>query len=459
MKKLALASLLFVVGCTTPHDYTDPLDPSGVTLVQLEQHAQDVATHYQAYNQVYGVIWQSRYTDPSLPTPDRYGSGGDSCLFTGFKIAADVYRYRVTGKLEDLEKVKQSLQGLYILTHITGKRGVLARCAFPVSDGAKWNYPDGWQDDVDKQFGGIAPTPVANPFTPGVNFPEMFYYTRATKDQMTGVVLGTAVAWELLKAVNPADAPLVDKCREVTAQIVSDVYAQLDEYNFLIRDQKGENDTSADKVDGLLKAALLSVYKEVLAVTDPPAAGPIKDEFYTLLGSVLPEPGDYFAIFSSYTQYFAWNLRYSRALTIFLTNDDPSVKSKVGAWCNDFLWPHVKNHQSAWFIYINNVVSPGSGELAAGNLSVRSLSLRPIKGRNSPLAGDSRKPNVFEVLFTDISKFVLPPHLRKDTDYWTWQKEPWDTGSGSPNDVSKQDPTGLDYLMVYWMGRYYGFLN
>jgi hypothetical protein len=458
VRKLFIFSILLIVGCSSPNSYKDTQDPSAVTLDQLSKHAVAVAEHYQLYSQVEGVLWQTRRSDDNLPTPDLYGPGADSALFGGFKVASDVFRYMVTGAIGDLHKVQQSLSGIYILTHITGTPGVIARCAFPVGQEDKWSYPSKWKSRIDEGFTSIGGA-LQDPFDDAHTITPMIYYTRGTKDQLTGLLLGVTVVWELLESVEDGHAALVTRCRAVAAQIVYDIYEHLKTYDFYIRDERGKNDTNADHVAGFMKLQLLAIYKETVGAIEPQKVKEIRDAFYELLPGVLPEIGDYFHIFNNYQQYFAWNLRYAGALTVFLTNEDVAVRKRLKAWCNSFLWPYIKDHQNTWFIYANNVIDPEKGRLNDALLALKSLYLRPIRGVNSAAAGNVSKPSLLQVLFSDLSPFVVPPHLRKMTDYFTWQKEPWDTGEGDvPNQLTNQDPVGLDYLLVYWMGRYYGFI-
>ena len=156
MKKLFLiSSLLFLVSCASPHVYDDPLNPDDVSINELEDRAILLENHYQKYAQVEGVIWQPNRSDLSLEHPDSYGSGGDSAIFGGYKLAADVFRYAAIGKTENLNKALQSLRGVYILTHIAGP-GIIARCAFPADQPEKWGFPAFWQHRIDKGFVGTS---------------------------------------------------------------------------------------------------------------------------------------------------------------------------------------------------------------------------------------------------------------------------------------------------------------
>jgi hypothetical protein len=50
-------------------------------------------------------------------------------------------------------------------------------------------------------------------------------------------------------------------------------------------------------------------------------------------------------------------------------------------------------------------------------------------------------------------------HLRKPTEYFIWQKDPFGTGDGKVDTEGLNEATGLDYLLPYWMGRHYGFID
>jgi hypothetical protein len=63
------------------------------------------------------------------------------------------------------------------------------------------------------------------------------------------------------------------------------------------------------------------------------------------------------------------------------------------------------------------------------------------------------------LLYGDVSDFVVPVHLREPTGYFIWQKDPFETGEGTPNTEGLNEGIGLDFILPYWMGRYYGFIS
>lgn len=460
MKKLLLVLSLCVVGCTTPHNYKDPIDPSHVSEAALDYHATYVEQHYQTYNQVDGIAWQRFRTDPALAEPDRYGSGGDSCIFTGHKLAIDVLRYHCTGNDADLDKVAQSLRGLYILTHITGTPGVICRNAFPAHRASEWGYPETW-GGRDQRFVHTSPANIADPFKGGT-FPPMTYYTRATKDQVSGLIYGLSVAWRYLAVpghiLNRVQDQRIQDLRMLVARISEDVYNHLRLHDWKIRDENGANDTSADSVSGLIKTMVVSLYRRTAALTAPHRVPRIHTIYVNGFGSAFNSPSNWFHRFSNYQQYYAWNLRYLRAYSIYILeagpNQDDDLIEIIRDYVDNQLWYFTKGHYNSKFIYMRDVITGKRDRLDQAKLALQSLSLRPLRSQDSPLAGDERKPSLLQVLAGDWDRFVILPHLRKSTSFSTWQKEPWDPGY--PNQRGIEETTGICYLTAYWLRRFYG---
>ena len=474
IKRCLVLLLLLLAGCQTCRtpvyvrqpDTNDPwntnylLDasPGTVTMAEVHSHATTLTGHYWTYSQVDGVLWPAWRTDASKTNPDRYIGGGDSGLYTGQALAAFCFDYGTTKSGASLNRVKETLRGLYILTHATGTPGIVARNAFPADQAAKFGYPDEWGHRIEGGFAAIGPA-IPDPFG-GAAIPPHGYYTRGTKDQLTGMVLGLAAVWSVL---DPADVPPphaaeAAQLRALAKQIADALHAQLLLHNWRIRDQNGRNDTSADHVDQLLRAAFLSLVYNMgnTAVEDQ-----YKD---TLDGFIdLSNTLAYADRFSNFSQYYAHNLRVSRALTIWLLEGAGSDEGKAMAtYVERNVWRFTNGHKSAWFAYVRRALTPSDSAAAAeGLLSLKSLSLKPIRMWASPLHGQEQKPNIVESLVCH-RRFILDPHLRKPEDYSTWQKEPWDTGPGAPgggwDKEGLGDASGLDFLLPYWLARFVGAL-
>lgn len=440
-------------------------DPSAVTSAQLLAKVEEAGVRAVTYHVADGIYWQAIRSESSSP-PDLYGSGGDSLLFTGNYLAACSYRYGITRKSADLDKTVDALRGLYILTHASGTPGSLMRCAFQTATPEKFRYPDRWQRRTARGFVYDGPSDLDDPFNPGQKLPQMTFYSRVTRDQISGLVYGLSVFWEVVNTDDVALAPdrdKIDRSREILAQIVHNVYSKLRADDWDIRDQTGRNDTNSDHVGSdLLKLSLLSLYRKTIDV--PHRADRIDGKYKSLLDTIKVLgffPSDPFNRASNAQQYYAWNLRFTRAASVWLTADHGD-KQMIADYIHEWMFKAVKTHKNAWFSFIHAVASNDQAAADDAVLSLKSWSLRPVAGWPSPVAdgwGDRsfEVPNIVDILLGAADDRVLWPHLRKPTSYWTWQKGPWDAGRTAPN--AGYDSGTLDLMLPYWMARYHGLIT
>jgi hypothetical protein len=166
-------------------------------------------------------------------------------------------------------------------------------------------------------------------------------------------------------------------------------------------------------------------------------------------------------ISNNFSQYYAHNLRMCRGFSIWLLEIDPVRK----AACRDFIvkdvWEYTKRHQNAWFASIVTAVDPTNGRAKSVlRYGLQSLSLKPLRAWGSPYGSPvnkERAPNLAEVLHGCDYKWIVAPHLRKPTNYMTWQKRPWDVGSAQDKE-GRGERTGLGFLAPYWVGKSFGGL-
>lgn len=434
-------------------------DPAAVTSTQLLARAVELQDRMERFHLANGIVFQGYYHSPDDVDPVVYGSGGDSLLFSGYYLASCVYRWRVTNDPADRQKVTDALRGLYILTHVTGKPGVLCRSAFPLARAAEWQYPAVWQHRIDNGFvHEVGPWP--DPFNPGQQFEPMAYYTRATRDQLTGLLYGLAVYWKEMPS-GPE--------RLLAAQIVSDVYRHLEANDFKIVDEHGRNDTSADDVDALLMLQLLAVYRATVSHT-----GPIEEQvkvsraFDEALDDLLDRGfywsdlanrfnNVYYVFGIKVSSYYAWNLRFARVFSVYLLLDNEHDKYRLTRYLEDWIYCHVAEHKNAFFDATFEIMRGQDGRHRA-LLALKSQSLRPTRGWSSPVArgmpDEADSPSQLARFLGLADDDVLWPHLREPTTYWTWQQDPWRNGVSEPHGA--EDNMGLDFLLPYWLGRYYG---
>lgn len=484
MKRLvALLCLVFaIVGCSSvapPNPKTEYLlkaDPSAITSTQLLEHAVKCEDHFVKFHKSEGMLWQGFYTDPKLDEPDCYGSGGDTLLFTGFYLAASSFRYSVTKNPADLDKVVDTVRGLYALTHVLGVPGNMARCALPLSNAKKFLYPEAWggrigtPDDIGFVYTGV--TTLPDPFDNTKNYPQFVYYTRVSRDQLSGLSFGLGTFWSVLDPAKDqalAGNAKLAKAREVVGDIVNDVWTRLANNDFLIRDHTNRNDT-ADDVDGLLRLQLHSVYRRMVAERYPDWALKVNadyDEAFDSYFGFFGDPSNWFNVFSNLSQYYAWNLRFSRAYVVHLLDENPEHQKTVAEFTRSSLFSHVDDHQNPHFTFIyDSMRKDDPVRLDDALFSLKAQSIRPFRSYDSPIALEGSPPQGFWKwpyrIVTGIPHMLgftkaVPAHLRESTTYFQWQDDPWDTGY--VGNTGQEENAGLDFLLPYWMGRYYGFIK
>jgi hypothetical protein len=448
--------------------YLLDLDPEAVSDSDLYERAVMLEDNYQAYHCVNGIIWEARHAEATDEQPTQYGNGGDSAIFTGFYLAGAVYRFLTTGQTRDLDAVFEAARGLHILTHVSGTPGVIARCAFPAVQAAQWRYPDAWQERIDGGHVYESPADIPDIGNPSAYYPPMIYYTRATRDQLTGILYGIGVALVKLDPDNYSTetAPAVQKVRDILQDVIRAVFGRLESTGFVIKDHEGTTGSTAVLVSGLLKVQLLAVYRAALEQREGVDGKEYKriDQLYkrAFAKAFCLNDGNASSLFnrrSLLDDYYAFNLRFARSFTIHLLEGDSRRRATVVDYMEKHVWRYVQNHRNTHFIFLYAAASGDLSRLEDAKRSLRELSLRPLRNWSSPLLGIDCYPPRPVLLYGDVSAYVVPVHLRKPTVYFIWQKDPFETGEGAVNTEGLTEATGLDFILPYWMGRHYGFID
>ena len=439
-------------------------DPDAVTLQGLKDRADWIEDNYQAFHSVNGIIWKGVFADAAHEHPSLYGTGGDSALFTGFYLAAAVYRFLVTRDDADLDTVFGTVRGLHILTHASGVPGVIARCAFPADRPGQWRYPDAWRSRIETGLVYESPDDVADMENPANCYPAFVFYTRATRDQLTGILFGLGVALALLDPEDYAGTGHQFSCvtliRDAVRRIACALWNRLEQKCFIIMDHRNRTGSTAVLVDGLLKVQLLAVYRAALGGEECARI----EELYLqeFRAAFFLNDGNVDALFnrSSLTgSYYAYNLRLARSFTVSLLESDGGRRATAARYMTKHVWRYVGDHRNSHFNMLYAAASRDETGLEDALRGLKELSLRPLRSFSSPLFGLDCYPPPLVLLYGDVSGYVVPVHLRKPTGYFIWQKDPFATGDGEPDPVGSKEATGLDFLLPYWMGRFYGFVD
>ena len=487
-------------------------DPSTVGDEQLLEHARHIQRQLRRDHLSWGIVYTAEFLQPEDPRPRGLGNGGDAALFTGFSLAAAVYRFRVEPTREHLDAVLRALQGLHILTHISGTPGVLARAAFPATEKARFGFPAKWGgrlyafddderrerygrpgpyvypsgDDVDNvlhEYGCLDPQPPT--------YPPMIFYTRTSRDQLTGVMFGLVAVLTEFASLVLDDAELdADrrKAREIAGGIFDDVFGLLEErareretrtrvgtaprtsmrvslsgLDLVLRDHLDQGG-SAGRVRDLLRTVLLTTARVRLLErvrigeldADAPRVREVEHAYEEAWKYFGPLNVDWL-VNPLARNYFPWNLRFASVHMLAMLENASDKRARLAEYVKSSLWRHVRNDGNAFFILLyNDLRGERSNRIDDAIRGLRELYLRQntetgsMRSFSSPLFGH------------DSDGAALPVHLREPTGYFLWQKNPFDAGGlhpDEPRDVTgRHQSTGLDFLLPYWLARVRGFL-
>jgi hypothetical protein len=361
---------------------------------------------------MYGTI-----VDPIFAAPDSdeivgYTHCGDAAIWTGHYLAAEAFRYNVTGSDEALNNVKVALGGITSLLNVTGTN-LLARCLIPMDS----PYA---QAVIQEEAGhGVYQ-----------NTQDGFYWIGGTsRDQYSGVFFGLGVAYDLVP--DP----------EVHAAIASVTTLLLD---FL----RGHN-WSVTMPDGSISTTFIGRFDQQLSFLQVgrhvnSSRFSWSYDLYRFFFSALVIAPIALEVLNN-NSYFKFNLD-----SINLFNLIRLESSSFGALYRkayDILRRHTDDHQNAFFNMIDRELNgPNDGRDAGTRLMLDEWLSRPRRDVPVDLEG------VYPACGSpDLACVPVAIVDRPRTDF-LWQRNPYLlVGQGT----ATVETAGIDYILPYWMGRYY----
>ena len=362
---------------------------------------------------------------------------GDMTIWSGCYVAAQAFRYAVMGDQESLEQIMKTVKGLSLLQRVTGKRGLLARGVKksqrenPV-DGEEWNRGKGeyssyqWLGDV-------------------------------SIDQMNGVIFGLAVVFDLID--NP---PL----RKSIALQVRNIADHLIDHEMTIEDIDGKRTKHGDLTDGLFSEPLnaliaLALFKAAYKITG--------DDFYQRHYLTLIKNRGYHkkAIKARDPWWEVWtgtnhsdnNLAFLAYYILLRFEKDPSLLKFYVESLNR-AWENVKKENNPHFTFIYHAIHPQNIKTQSFlSAAVETLYLFPTDRRNHEVVNSDRSDLCMawrKDRFGRKQACIPLPMDQRPADDFEWKENPYRLDGGGAGDV---EFSGVDYLLPYWMGRYYGFIT
>jgi uncharacterized protein (TIGR03437 family) len=337
------------------------------------------------------------------PTGDQivsYTRCGDSALFTGLYLAAESFRYNVTHSPDALANLNAALAGLQALSDVTGDNR-LARCMVLA------NAP---------YAGDIASEEARN--TVHQN-PPWIWVDNTSRDEIVGAFFGLSAAYDLVD-----DATVRKAAGALATRLMG----------FIADHQWSPNDDISNTF--LLRPEQLQALLQVTRHVDPSN---------TISGPFIVPPIDIAVLFDvqSNGSYFKFNLDYLSFYNLVRLQNNSDNR---GAY--QIVRDYTASHENAFFDIIDRALN---GQNAARDQEMCGLLDQWLQR--------SRRDQ-----YVDLSKTVpvcgseacqpVPVSLRTSTDF-LWQRDPFQlTGGGK----GLLENAGIDYILPYWMARYYGVI-
>ena len=384
-----------------------------------ESDALRIEERIQQRHLPFSAIMNPVYASPESGEIASYSRCGDSAIWTGHYLAAEAYRYAVTKSPEALEQVRVALTGITVLFLVTG-RDIPARCAF--------------RDDF-AAAADIVSEERANRAYPTEFFGERWTWIGNTsRDQYLGIYFGLTAAWDLVD-----DAGVRDTIR----WLVGFSLGKLLDDRWSVRMPDGSSSTTfAARSDQQLTMLKLG------ARTDPERFGAeYREQAASQANGVfLPIAFD---TLDPHSSYFKFNLAHITFFGLLASGGD-TASARSGyrnAWT--ILRRTTDDHQNAFFDMIARAVDgpDANRDKNAAKLLDEWLQ-RPERDTWVDLRAEVRTCG-------DRACDPVPVARRVPTDF-VWQRSPFQILGGG---YGKIETAGVDYILPYWMARYYGVVS
>jgi hypothetical protein len=369
----------------------------------------------QARHLPFGGILDPIFASPTSDDIAGYTRCGDSALWTGHYLAAESYRYSVSNDPAALANAQGALAYLKTLVDVTGT-DLLARCIVPINS---------------SYAAGITSEEASNGIhSSGANY----WIGNTSRDEYLGVFFGLGIAYDLLGSSNqPAIQALATRLLNfLTAHAWSIVMPDGSvSTTFIIR---------PDEQLGLLQLGrhlnptqFSSAYKNLAGLGSFLAIAPVSIESQ-----------------DDRSSYFKFNLDAINLFGLIRLETDATLRGRYQTAYN-FFRNATKNHMNAHFNMIDRALNgpdaTRDGQTNAYLLQWLQRSRRDFFVDQRGLVASCQSP--------DQSCDPLPIPQRVPADF-LWQISPFQLDGGGSGRV---EGAGIDYILPYWMGRYYGVVT
>lgn len=363
--------------------------------------------------------------DPVFASADSteivsYTRCGDSAIWTGHYLAAEAYRYNVTRSLEARANIMDALNGIRKLVEATGN-DMLARCAIPVDS------PYASAIVSEESLHGV--------HVAAIDGIPHFWVGNTSRDQYMGVFFGLTAAFQMVQ-----DQEVHDWVSMLATRML---VALMDRHWSVVMPDGTESTTFIGRPDQQL--AMLKLGRRINPkVFESDYKWRANTYAYAVPAPILVETRDL------HNSYFKFNLDYA-AMYMLLTSGDSTWIRTHYKNAFDILRKATDDHDNAHFDMVTVAITGRNPQLDERvNRLLDSWLERPDRDFWTDLRPFYASCNGDD----NQSCTVVPVEQRVVTDF-LWQRSPFQLWGGW---LGTTESAGIDYLLPYWMGRYYGVI-
>jgi len=386
-----------------------------------EQDARSISGNIQKRHLPYGTILDPVFASPASDELKSYARAGDSAIWTGHYLAAEAFRYRVTGEPEALDNVKGALAGLRDLVDVTGT-SLLARCLFPTDSP--------YADDIiaeEKRHG----------IYPGTLRGRSYYWIGNTsRDQYSGVFFGLGVAYSVVE-----NAEVRSSIRELVTRMLEFL---LKHRWFVVMPDGSISTVFTGHPDQRL--AFLQVGR---LVNPGRFSSEYSRERSRSSGQVSVPIA--FDVLDDHTSYFKFNLDTINLYNLIRLESNATYRARY-VFAYNVLRRTTDDHGNPHFNLVDRALK---GANSARDAETRRLLDEWLKRPRRDQFLDWRNDPRYPACGADKACQPIPVPDRIRTDF-LWQRSPFLLFGGGNGTI---EGAGIDYILPYWMGRYYGVVS
>ena len=381
-----------------------------------EVDALSIDTTIQQRHLPYGTILDPRLSLPTYTNITDYSHCGDSALWTGHYIAAEAYRYAVTQSSDALNNINNAIQGIKMLLDVTGN-DVLARCALPADS---------------PYAGSIASQESANGIYQGsISGTPYIWVGNTSRDEYLGVFFGLEAAYDMV----PVQI-VRNWCSNLSTRMLN--YLENNAWS-IVMPGGSISTTFLIRPDQQLTLLLVGKHEN-----NAFKSAYSTDSNLTSISVPVPIGVD---CADHWDSYYKFNLDYIDFYTLMRQGSGFSKLWYGLAY--DELRATTGGDQNAQFNMIDRAINGPSASRDAQTVALLTAWLlrprvdvyRDFSSQFPVCDGHACNP--------------LPVQDRATTDF-IWQRSPVQLAGGGSGDI---ETAAIDYILPYWMARYYGIIN